>query len=70
MPPTMPSPFLTLKERVRLTCFPDAIPQWDLITYFTLTEHDGSLIDTYQLKSDGWRPDRSRNSLQILANLA
>ena len=44
----MPSPFLTLKERVRLTCFPDAIPQWDLITYFTLTEHDGSLIDTYQ----------------------
>ena len=36
----MPSPFLTLKERVRLTCF-DAIPQWDLITYFTLTEHDG-----------------------------
>jgi hypothetical protein len=44
----MPSPFLTLNERVRLTCFPDAIPQWDLITYFTLTEHDGSLIDTYQ----------------------
>ena len=44
----MPSPFLTLKERVRLTCFPDAIPQWDLITSFTLTEHDGSLIDTYQ----------------------
>ena len=44
----MPSPFLTLKERVRLTCFPDAIPQWDLITSFTLTEHDGSLIDSYQ----------------------
>jgi hypothetical protein len=45
--PTMPSTFLTLKERARLTCFPDAIPQWDLITYFTLTEHDGALIDTY-----------------------
>ena len=44
----MPSPFLTPKERVRLTCFPDTIPQWDLITYFTLTAHDGSLIDTYQ----------------------
>ena len=44
----MPSTFLTLKERERLTGFPDEIPQWDLITYFTLTEHDGSLIDTYQ----------------------
>lgn len=44
----MPSTFLTLKERERLTCFPDEIPQWDLITSFTLTEHDGSLIDTYQ----------------------
>jgi hypothetical protein len=38
---------LTLKERARFTCFPDEIPQWDLITYFTLTEHDGALIDTY-----------------------
>lgn len=45
--PTMPSPFLTLKQRARLTCFPDEIPQWDLITYFTLTEHDGALIATY-----------------------
>ena len=44
----MPSTFLTFKERERLTSFPDEIPQWDLITYFTLTEHDGSLIDTYQ----------------------
>ena len=44
----MPSPFLTLKERERLTCFPEEIPQWDLTTYFTLTKHDGSLIDTYQ----------------------
>ena len=48
MNPTMPSTFLTLKERERLTGFPDEIPQWDLITSFTLTEHDGSLIDTYQ----------------------
>jgi TnpA family transposase len=48
----MPSTFLTLKERERLTCFPDEIPQWDLITYFTLTEHDGSLIDTYQGESN------------------
>jgi len=44
----MPSTFLTLKERERLTCFPDEIPQWDLITFFTLTEHDRSLMDTYQ----------------------
>jgi len=36
------------KERERLACFPDAIQPWDLITYFTLTEHDCSLIDTYQ----------------------
>jgi Domain of unknown function (DUF4158) len=48
MNPTMPSTFLTLKERARLTCFPDALPQWELITYVTLTEHDGALIDTYQ----------------------
>src|SRR4029450_13532922 len=53
MHPTMPSPFLTLNERVRLTCFPDAIPQWDVITYFTLTEHDGSLIATYQGDTNG-----------------
>jgi TnpA family transposase len=44
----MPSTFLTFKERERLTSFPDEVPQWDLITYFTLTEHDCSLIDTYQ----------------------
>ena len=44
----MPSTFLTFKERERLTCFPDEVPQWDLITYFTLTEHDSLLIDTYQ----------------------
>jgi predicted site-specific integrase-resolvase len=45
MHPIMPSTFLTLKDRVRLTCFPDAIPQWDLITSFTLTEYDGFLTD-------------------------
>lgn len=44
----MPSTFLTFKERERLTGFPDEVPQCDLITYFTLTEHDCSLIDTYQ----------------------
>jgi hypothetical protein len=44
----MPSSFLTLKECKRLTCFPDEIPQWDLIIYSTLTEYDGFLIDTYQ----------------------
>jgi TnpA family transposase len=44
----MPSTFLTFKEHERLTSFPGEVPQWDLITYFTLTEHDCSLIDTYQ----------------------
>ena len=44
----MPSTFLTCKEQERLACFPDDIQQWDLITSFTLTEHDCSLIDTYQ----------------------
>ena len=44
----MPSTFLTFKERERLTSFPDEMPQWDLITYFTLTEYDCSLIDAYQ----------------------
>ncbi len=44
----MPSTFLTLKDRERLTGFPEEIPQWDLITYFTLTEHDDSLMNTYQ----------------------
>lgn len=48
----MPSTFLTLKERERLTCFPDEIPQYDLITSFTLTEHDRSLIDTYPGESN------------------
>src|SRR6516165_10331453 len=48
----MPSTFLTCKEQERLACFPDAIQQWDLITYFTLTEHDCSLIDTYQGESN------------------
>ena len=38
----MPSTFLTCKEQERLACFPDDIQQWDLITYFTLTEHDCS----------------------------
>ena len=36
----MPGTFLTAKERERLACFPDDIPNWDLITYFTLTEQD------------------------------
>jgi hypothetical protein len=58
----MPSTFLTLKECERLTCFPDEIPQWDLITYFTLTEHDGSLIDTYQ-----GEPNRLGVALQLCA---
>src|SRR5712691_8154145 len=44
----MPSTFLMSKERERLVCFPDDIQPWDLITYFTLTENDSSLIDTYQ----------------------
>lgn len=48
----MPSTFLTCKEQERLACFPDDIQQWDLITYFTLTEHDCSLIDTYQGESN------------------
>ena len=48
----MPSTFLTCKEQERLAWFPDDIQQWDLITYFTLTEHDCSLIDTYQGESN------------------
>src|SRR5712691_9417618 len=48
----MPSTFLMSKERERLVCFPDDIQPWDLITYFTLTEHDCSLIDTYQGESN------------------
>ena len=44
----MASTFLTAQERERLLCFPGEIPQWDLITSFTLTENDSSLIDTYQ----------------------
>jgi TnpA family transposase len=48
----MPSTFLTSKERERLTCFPDDIPQWDLITYFTLTQNDASLLDTYQSETN------------------
>ena len=43
--PTMPSTFLMSKERERLVCFPDDIQPWDLITSFTLTAHDCSLID-------------------------
>jgi hypothetical protein len=49
----MPSTFLTLKERERLPCFPDEIPQGDLISSFTLTEHDGALLDTYQGDANG-----------------
>ena len=48
----MPSTFLTYKEQERLACFPDDIQPWDLITYFTLTEHDCSLMDTYQGESN------------------
>jgi hypothetical protein len=44
----MPSTFLTCKEQERWACFPGDIQQWDLITSCTLTEHDCSLIDTYQ----------------------
>ena|SRR5215211_9342627 len=48
----MPSAFLTCKEQERLACFPDDIQPWDLITYFTMTEYDCSLIDTYQGESN------------------
>lgn len=44
----MPSTFLTSKERERLTCFPESIPQWDLIAYFTLTQQDRALLATSQ----------------------
>ena len=48
----MPSTFLMSKEREQLACFPDDSQAWDLITYFTLIEHDCSLIDTYQGESN------------------
>jgi hypothetical protein len=41
----MSGPLFTTKERERLAGFPEDIPHWDLITYFTLTEHDRALID-------------------------
>lgn len=44
----MPSTFLTPQEHERLACFPDDILPWDLITSFTLTEHDYALIERYQ----------------------
>jgi hypothetical protein len=43
----MPGTFLTAKDRDRLAGFPEDIPHWDLITYFTLTEQEAALIDTY-----------------------
>jgi hypothetical protein len=42
----MPGTFLTPKERERLACFPDDIPHWDLITYFTLTAQDYTFLKT------------------------
>ena len=44
----MPGTFLTAKERERLTCFPDNIANWDLITYFTLTEQDRAFITSHR----------------------
>jgi hypothetical protein len=44
----MPGTFLSSKERERLTCFPDNIPNWDLITYFTLTDQDHTFIKSYR----------------------
>ena len=44
----MPGTFLTAKERERLASFPDAIPHWDLITSFTLTDEDHTFIQTYR----------------------
>src|SRR6266849_7775009 len=44
----MPGTFLTAKEREQLARFPDEIPHWDLITYFTLTEQDYTFIQTYR----------------------
>jgi TnpA family transposase len=44
----MPGTFLTAKERERLACFPDDIPNWDLITYFTLTEQDRTFITSHR----------------------
>jgi hypothetical protein len=58
----MPSTFFTFKERERLTCFPDEVPQWDLLTYFTLTEHDCFLIDTSQSATN-----RLATALQLCA---
>ena len=58
----MPSTFFTFKERERLTGFPDEVPQWDLISYFTLTEHDCCLIGTYQSATN-----RLATALQLCA---
>ena len=45
----MPGAFLNAQERERLSAFPDDIPNWDLITYFTLTEQDHTFIVTTQV---------------------
>jgi hypothetical protein len=44
----MPGAFLNAQERERLSAFPDDIPNWDLITYFTLTEQDYTFIKTHR----------------------
>jgi hypothetical protein len=44
----MPGTFLNAKERERLTAFPGDIPNWDLITYFTLTEQDQTFIKSHR----------------------
>jgi hypothetical protein len=49
----MPGTFLSSKERERLACFPEDIPNWDLITYFILTEQDHTFIKPY--RSDAHR---------------
>jgi hypothetical protein len=51
----MPGTFFTTQERERLAGFPDDIPHWDLITYFTLTEHDRSLAHMCRPMSVGSR---------------
>ena len=44
----MPGTFLSAKERERLACFPDDLPNWDLLTYFTLTEQDHTFLKSHR----------------------
>ena len=47
----MPGTFLTVAERERLACFPDAVSHPDLMTYFALSENDHTFIDPYRTDS-------------------